>query len=224
MKFALIVPAAGIGARSGRPLPKQYSPLAGRDVLYHAVRPFTQVGRCTEIVVAVNSAMTDVAQRSLEGLSNVRMVSGGGERQDSISNALDALQSDAQLVLVHDAARPCVTTSIIERVLIEAERVGAAIPAIPVADTIKRIDESNTILETIDRTSLRRAQTPQGFRREVLVEAYAYARATGIVATDDASLVEALGHPVSVVAGDESNIKITRDIDFMIAEQLLSRR
>lgn len=221
MDFALIVPAAGSGSRVGRSLPKQFIAVAGRSLLAHAILPFTQVDRCREIVVAVDPAMIDIARESLRDLADARLVEGGDERQDSIASALGHLRSDAGIVLVHDAARPCVTVPLIERLLAETSRVGAAIPAIPVTDTIKQVDEAGSIIATIDRRMLQSAQTPQGFRRELLEEAYANAREQGIVATDDASLVEALGHPVSVVAGDASNIKVTRELDLIIVEQLL---
>lgn len=224
MDFALIVPAAGSGSRAARPIPKQYVDIAGRSVLYHSILPFTRVATCREIVIAVDAPMMNTARESIPGIEGAQLVEGGESRQDSVAHALARLQGNARIVLIHDAARPCVTTPLIERLLAEASRIGAAIPAIPVTDTIKRVDPAGSVLETIDRSMLQQAQTPQGFRREILEQACAWASANGIIATDDASLVEALGLPVSVVMGDPSNIKITRDLDFVIAERLLRSR
>jgi 2-C-methyl-D-erythritol 4-phosphate cytidylyltransferase len=219
--FVVIIPAAGSGSRSGQPTPKQYVEIAGAPVLAHTLRAFAAVPGCTGIIVAIDEEWRAVAERCAEGLDGVRFVAGGSERQHSIANALAALPGDPDLILVHDAARPCVSRALVERVVAAAAEYGAAIPALPINETVKRVGADGVIIETVPRANLRAAQTPQGFRRGLLIEAYAHATTTGIIATDDSSLVEALGHDVRVVDGEPGNIKITLPEDFGRAEGLM---
>lgn len=221
MKFALIIPAAGSGSRAGGPFPKQFVELVGRSILAHAVLPFASLHGCQEIIVAIDPLMREKGREGMRGIDGVRFVDGGSHRQYSIARAIDALESDAPLLLVHDGARPCITTDVILRVLEGAAAVGAAVPVVPVVDTLKRIGPDGLVVETIDRSTLRRIQTPQGFRRELLAQAYAHADAIGLLGTDDASLVESLGHPVLAVDGDPVNIKVTSIEDFAVAETWL---
>lgn len=222
MTFAVIIPAAGSGSRSGQSIPKQYVELAGAPVLAHTLRAFSRFPECTEIIVAIDEEWRTVAERCAEGLPNVRFITGGAERQHSIANALATLAGAPDLVLVHDAARPCVSRALVERVIAKALEHGAAIPALPINETVKRVDADGVIAQTVPRASLHAAQTPQGFERELLRRAYNHAAATGITATDDSSLVEALGHAVHVVDGEPANIKITVPDDFTRAEQCLT--
>jgi 2-C-methyl-D-erythritol 4-phosphate cytidylyltransferase len=222
MSHALIIPAAGGGSRSGQSIPKQYVELLGRPVLAHTLRAFADVGDCTEIIVAISEEWREVAEGAAEGIANVRFVPGGTERQHSIAGALAALTTSPDLVLVHDAARPCVSRPLIERVIAAAERYGAAIPALPINETVKRVDAEGIILETIPRAELRAAQTPQAFRRDLLVAAYSYASENNLAVTDDASLVEAYGADVHVVDGEWSNIKITVAEDFRRVERIMN--
>jgi 2-C-methyl-D-erythritol 4-phosphate cytidylyltransferase len=221
MSYALIIPAAGGGSRSGQQIPKQYVPLLGRPILAHTLRAFADVAGCSEIVVAVNSEWRANAEQAAVGLPGVRFVPGGTERQHSIANALAALRTAPDLVLVHDAARPCVSRAVIERVIAAASEHGAAIPALPINETVKRVNGEGVIIETIPRVELRAAQTPQGFRRELLTAAYAYAATHSLAVTDDASLVEAYGAEVRVVEGEWENIKVTLPEDFRRAEEVL---
>jgi 2-C-methyl-D-erythritol 4-phosphate cytidylyltransferase len=222
--FAVIIPAAGEGSRSGRPLPKQYVELLGHQVLTHTLRPFAGLPGCTEIVVAINEEWRATAESAAAGIPTVGFIAGGSERQHSITNALRALRTSPDLVLVHDAARPCLSRELIQRVVAAAARYGAAIPAMPIIETVKRVGEEGTIIETIPRAQLRTAQTPQGFRRDLLEAAYARAGERGLVGTDDSSLVEAYGAVVHVVEGEQGNIKITVAEDFRRAEELLRVR
>jgi 2-C-methyl-D-erythritol 4-phosphate cytidylyltransferase len=219
--FAVIIPAAGEGSRSGRPVPKQYVELMGHQVLTHTLRAIAGLAGCSEIVVAINEDWRVSAEAAASGIANVRLVAGGSERQHSITNALRALHTAPELVLVHDAARPCLSRQLIERVIAAAARYGAAIPAMPINETVKRVASDGTVIETIPRAELRTAQTPQGFRRELLEAAYAHAAKSGLVATDDSSLVEAYGAPVHIVEGESGNIKITGPEDFRRAEEIL---
>jgi 2-C-methyl-D-erythritol 4-phosphate cytidylyltransferase len=145
---------------------------------------------------------------------------GGKSRQQSVANGLDDLPDEAKIVLIHDAARPGVTDAMIDRVIEGARHDGAAIAALPVSDTIKSVDGAGRIVQTVDRTRLWRAQTPQGFRREIIVDAHRDANRGGIDATDDAALCERLGIPVTVVHGDERAMKVTEEADFARAEAL----
>lgn len=222
--FAVIIPAAGTGSRSGRDLPKQYVELLGSPVLRHTLRAFAGAEGCRGIIVAIDEAWEETARRCARGLENVRFIPGGTERQHSIANALGLIgERDAELVLVHDAARPCISRELIGRVLDAAGRYGAAVPALAINETVKRVGAGGIILETVPRAELRAAQTPQGFRRELLIRAYAHALETGFVGTDDASLVEALGEEVRVVDGEPGNIKITLPDDFERAERTLAK-
>lgn len=220
--FALIVPAAGTGSRSGRDLPKQYVTLAEHSVLAHTLRPFLAIPECREIIVAIDDAWRTRATECIGGMDDrVRFVTGGTERQSSITNALAALTSDVGYVLVHDAARPCVSHELIERVAAAVAIWGAVIPVVPIAETVKRVDADGVVIETLRRDELRAVQTPQAFERGILERAYRNANEQRILGTDDASLVEANGGVVRVVAGDPSNIKITHPTDFAHAERWL---
>ncbi len=222
--FSVIIPAAGGGSRAGGSAPKQYVELLGRPVLAHTLAAFSGLPGLLRIVVAVDPARLATARLCAEGLSDVEFVQGGSERQHSIANALELIGDEPELVLVHDAARPCASASLIERVVEAAARHGAAIPALPIAETVKRIDAAGRVIETVPRESLRAAQTPQGFRRELLADAYRHAAAHRLLGTDDASLVEAYGASVAVVEGELTNLKITYADDFGRAEEILRNR
>lgn len=157
------------------------------------------------------------------GLSKVtRIVAGGATRQESVACGLRALGRDVTMAVIHDAARPFVMTALLERVIDAAAASGAAIAALPVVDTLKRRSPTDGGAITVDRDGLWAAQTPQAFRHSLLIEAYERAAADGFIGTDDASLVERLGQPVTLVEGHPTNIKITTPDDFQVAAELLS--
>lgn len=229
----MIVPAAGRGERLGPGLPKALRPINGVPMLVHAVRALSAATSVSLVVIAAPEDGVDEVQRALaeHGLldgdgerAGLLVVAGGDTRQDSVARAMLALPDDVDVVLVHDAARPLVPSSLVDAVS-AAVRSGAdaVVPGIPVADTIKTVDEGGRVTGTPDRSMLRAIQTPQGFRREVLAAAHAAADPTA-PATDDAGLVEALGGTVHVVAGDEEAFKITRPLDLVLAEAVLARR
>lgn len=223
-RFSLIIPAAGSGSRSGSELPKQYVALAGEPVLAWTLRAFLQLPECVEVVVAIDEAWRDVATECAGGDTRVHFVAGGNARQHSIAAALTAMRGDAPIILVHDAARPCVDRSLVERVVAAASAHGAAVPVWAIAETVKRVDAAGYIVETVPRSELRLAQTPQGFDRALLERAYRHAAEHGTIGTDDASLVESLGEPVHTVAGDPHNLKITLPEDFARAADILAGR
>jgi 2-C-methyl-D-erythritol 4-phosphate cytidylyltransferase len=221
MKATAIIVAAGSGTRLGFDIPKAFVELCGRSLLSYSLRTIAAVSAIEEAVITVPNGMESQARAEVKaaGLEiPVKLTPGGTERQDSVRIALGLTSAEAQLVVVHDAARPFATPAMFEAALAAASRVGGAIVAIPLADTLKRVGEGRTILATVPRTSLWQAQTPQAFRRETLVSAHARAVRVGIIATDDADLVEQLGATVGVVEGSALNFKVTTAEDFGLAQ------
>lgn len=209
MRVTAIIAAGGSGRRLGSAVPKQLLELGDRSVLQHSVDAFARHPRVDEIVVVLPAAMAAAPPAFLSG---VRVVAGGERRQDSVANAVDVLDDRADVVLVHDAARPFVSAEVISRTIDAAAEYGAAIAALPVHDTVKRVDSSRTIVDTLPREDIVLAQTPQGFRRQVLRDAVALGR-QGVAATDEAALAERAGHAVRVVEGNPGNVKITTAAD-----------
>ena len=230
---AAVVPAAGRGERLGPGAPKALRRVGGVPMLVLAVRALASA-HCVDLVVvaAPSDGVEEVAALLGEhglldaapGRAAATVVAGGDTRQDSVARALAALPPEVDVVLVHDAARPLVPASLVDAVA-AAVRNGAdaVVPAIPVADTVKSVDAADVVSATLDRSTLRSVQTPQGFRRETLTQAHAAADPTA-PATDDAGLVEALGGKVVVVPGDEEAFKVTRPLDLLLAEAVLARR
>ena len=221
---AVIVVAAGSGSRFGGNESKVFALLDGQPLVIRALQLFVNREDVCQTVLAI--APGDISQVKSKfgpnlGFMGVRLVEGGAERVDSVEKALGAIGDDADLVAVHDAARPCVIGEWIDMVIAEAGKSGAAILATPVTATLKRVSAAKVIDRTEPRGGLWLAQTPQVFRKDILKAAYAArARVPGPV-TDDAQLVEALGHPVSVVEGDARNIKITTRGDMSLASAVL---
>lgn len=220
---AVILAAAGKSSRfRDQNYKKPFAPLAGRAVWLHAAEKFLNHKDVKQVIIVISEEdREDFSQRFGANLAimGVEVCLGGAERSDSIQNALAKVKDNIDLVAVHDAARPCLAEKWIEAVFTAAEKTGAAILAVPVAGTLKRLAPGNVIGETVDRTGLWEAQTPQVFRREILAKAYA-ARA-GKPATDDAQLVERTGQQVTLVEGSPINIKITTKDDLKLAEQIL---
>ena len=208
-----VIPAGGTGTRMGVGVPKQFLPLGGVPMLLHSLRAFEERQR----------ALTDVIERY--GVKKVQKVVAGGEtRQQSVYNGLKETGSDVEIVVVHDAVRPFVTEDLIERSIQAARTGGGAIVAIPMKDAPKQAGPDRQIQRTLDRNELWLAQTPQTFRRDLLLEAYEKAAIERLQATDDAALVERLGHKVGIVVGTWENIKITTPEDLVIAEAILAAR
>jgi 2-C-methyl-D-erythritol 4-phosphate cytidylyltransferase len=237
MKVFVIIPAAGLGTRMAPPSSakarkkapsKQFKELGGVPILVHTLRRFVATPAVYEIVVALRK--NEIAgfrvqlEKQYPEILNKRLqiVEGGEHRQDSVANALGKLAADPQdLVLVHDAVRPFVTPEIILHVIEAAEKHQAAIAGWPAVDTVKRVErtaEGAIIKATIPRASVVMAQTPQGFRYDVLKKAFDDATADGFLGTDEASLIERAGLPVMVVMGSPKNIKITTPADMELAE------
>lgn len=222
MTVAAILVAAGRGARMEADRPKAFLRLDGTTLLERALRAFTSHPGVGRVVVAVQDPVE--AGRLLgPAADGVLLVRGGEERQDSVRLALDALRpSDAEVVLVHDAARPLVSRALIDAVIAAAAEHGAAIPVLPATETVKRLAEDGRIEATLPRRTLRLAQTPQGFRASVLREAHARAARDGFQGTDDAELVERTGIRPAAVPGSPGNLKITTPQDLVLAASLLA--
>lgn len=201
---------------------KQYLHLRGEPVLLHAVRAFTTHPGIGAVVVVLPPEDAASPPPWLSALS-IAVVAGGAERGDSVWSGLHAVPAWAERVLVHDGARPLVTPEVIQRVL-DACGEGGAVAAVPVTDTIQETDPGGLIVATPDRARLWRAQTPQGFPRAALAEAYARARADGVALTDDAAVFARYAGAVRVVPGAEENLKVTHPADLAVAEALLSLR
>ena len=240
MKVIVIIPAAGLGTRMApvgakgkqkkTPPSKQFTELGGTPILIHTLRRFAAVDPVSEIWIAlreseiadfrsrVESEAKDVLKKKVE------FVVGGEHRQQSVEHALNALAASAQeddVVLVHDAVRPFVTTEIIQEVIEAAQKYGAAIAGLPAVDTVKQVErtaEGALVKATIPRAAVVMAQTPQGFRFGVIKKAFDEAAADGFLGTDEASLVERSGHDVAVVMGSPKNFKITAPADMELAE------
>lgn len=236
MTTAAIVPAAGRGERLGPGTPKALRPLGGAPLLVHATRSLALSRVVDLVLVAVRPEPESIAEAErlladFEWGADIRVVPGGADRRLSVEQALTRLPGDVDVVLVHDAARPLAPPELADAVVARIRSGAVAcIPALPVSDlvgTVKEV-EDDTVVRTLDRNGLYAIQTPQGFRRDVLTKAHAWA-ATATPAelapmTDDAALVERIGLPVAVVPGSGEAFKVTRPLDLTVAEALLARR
>ena len=221
-RVAVVIPAGGAGRRMGG----AYKPLLmlrERPVLAHTLQPFLERADVIAIVIAVPQELLGAPPQWLRDQDRVQLVAGGAERGDSVRNALAAVPDDADIVLVHDAARPLVSAAVIERCVHAAAAGRSVIAAVRVVDTIKDVDEGGRIEGTLDRRRLWAAQTPQAFPLAVLRDAYARALAERVSATDDAALVTRFGGTVTVVEGAPENIKITAPADLAMADALFGQ-
>ena len=227
MKTVVIIPAGGTGRRMGGEIPKQYLSLAGLPILVHTLRAFQHSPLVDEIFLVVPAGdVTEVRQDLVEryNFSRVSLViAGGRERQDSVRNALAHVRDEHEIILVHDGVRPFVTGELIEGAVAAAKGFGAAIVGIPVRDTVKAVDATGRVVQTVQREGLWLTQTPQAFRREVILAAYERAAADEFYGTDDASLVERTGIPVRMIPGDADNIKVTTPEDLERGERIIRR-
>ena len=225
-KAAVIIPAAGRGHRMGQGArPKQFLPLFGKPIVRWTVEACAAARSVAQLVLVVAPEDVDACRSWISDATEkpVQVVAGGDERQVSVQRGLAAVPASVPLVAVHDGVRPLVQPALLDQVVAAAARHGAATAAVPLKDTVKQVRDG-WVQITPDRASLRAVQTPQAFRRDLLVEAHTRAQADRWLATDDAALVERLGHPVAVVDGAYDNIKITTPEDLLLAETLLRAR
>ena len=219
-----IIPAAGSATRMGGPVRKPLLTIGGRPILIHTLRNLVRVKAINEIIIVVNPKDVELVQKELgQELTSLRVsavIAGGRHRFNSVQIGLRHVDKRCNLVLVHDAVRPFVAPELVRAVTARARKTGAAILAIPVTDTVKRV-HLGRIAETVDRKPLWLAQTPQVFRRDILEAAYARPRPRWV--SDDAQLVELLGRPVAIVPGSPLNLKITTPDDLLLAQALTER-
>src|SRR3954471_5981247 len=228
MHVTAIIAAAGAGRRLGAAKPKQLLDIGGGSMLAHSVAAFLSHPRVSDVVVVLPPGQGTLALNLSAGgdpsrVAAVRVVTGGERRQDSVANGFGAVADDSDVVLIHDAARPFVSADLIDRTIDAAARHGAAIAALQSRDTVKRVDAGGAITGTLPRETIYLAQTPQGFRRDVLAQAIAAAR-SGVEATDEAALAERAGYKVHVVDGDPGNVKVTTAEDLEAARARIAQR
>lgn len=230
MNVSVIIPAAGLGTRmrdKSATSRKQFLSLEGVPILVHTIRKFLKCPSVREIVIALRAEDIEGTRELIEQEKApipIRFVEGGDSRQASVENALASLAPDVEMVAVHDAVRPFVTPEIVENVVAEASRTGAAIVGIVPVDTVKQMHRKDKIKSTLPREHLVLAQTPQVFRLDLLKQAFTQARADKFTGTDEASLVERLETiDVSVVQGSDRNIKITKPADLDLAHLFLQK-
>jgi 2-C-methyl-D-erythritol 4-phosphate cytidylyltransferase/2-C-methyl-D-erythritol 2,4-cyclodiphosphate synthase len=225
---AAIIPAAGIGSRMKLKEPKQFHPLAGIPILIHTLRPFLAIRHIHQVVVVVSADKITTVQALLADYfspkqrKKIQVVRGGKRRQDSVRAGLESIDPATDIVLVHDGARPLVSREIIEKCCHAILRDGAAITAVPVKDTIKKINKNHVVTITIDRRNLYHAQTPQGARLPLLQKGFERLEDRNV--TDESALLELAGIPVTIVEGAESNFKITRPEDLFLAEKIMEKK
>ena len=222
-----IVVAAGNGDRMKSEIRKPFLKIGGRPVITYCLDLFEKSGLIDNVVLVLNSNDIDYYRNDIaehyEYLKIVKIVKGGGTRQESVYNGLIECPF-CDIVLIHDAARPFIDEQTLERSISDAHDYGASVVGIPMSDTVKMTDENGFIESTLNRENIWHAQTPQTFRAKLILEASEYAREKGIRCTDDACLIESFGLKVKLTRGNENNIKITTPKDLLLAEQILKER
>ena len=225
MSVLVIIPAAGAGIRMGGGTPKQFLSLEGVPIFVHTLRKFTAASAIDEIFLALRAEDRERAAKDIDRehfAKPVRLVPGGATRQETVARALAEAPEKTELVVIHDAVRPFIELDLIQRVVEAARKDGAAILGIPSVDSVKQV-ERQTVLGTIPRERIVLAQTPQAFRYNIIQEAFTRAAADGFNGTDESSLVERLGHPVTVLMGSDRNIKITKPSDLPLARLFIAQ-
>jgi 2-C-methyl-D-erythritol 4-phosphate cytidylyltransferase len=224
-QFAVIVPAAGKSSRFGDQKHKKiYAELAGRAVWLRAVEPFINRDDVKQVILAIAPEDRELFERRYRAsvaFMNIRVVDGGPERAETVARALECVDSQCDYIAIHDAARPCLSSELVDAVFSAACQHQAALPAVAVTDTIKRAGADRLTIETVPREGLYLAQTPQAFERTLLFKAYAQRSRLGAELTDDCQLVEALGHHCAIVEGSLLNIKVTTPGDLRLAAAIL---
>jgi 2-C-methyl-D-erythritol 4-phosphate cytidylyltransferase len=228
MNVVALILAAGQGKRMGAEKNKPYLLLAGKPILFNTLHQFEKCPSIDGIVLVVEKHEIDHARTSIVDAFGCRkvlsVVAGGSKRQDSVWEGLKALKGEGELVMVHDGVRPFISQALLEEAVDTTRKTGATVVAVPVKDTIKVASREKEVVKTLDRETLWAVQTPQTFNHDLLKRAHEEARKDGFYGTDDASLVERIGVPVSIIDGSYENIKITTPEDLVLAETLLEKR
>jgi len=224
-RVAAIIPAAGEGRRMGGAVPKQFLQIGGREILARTLAVFEACVAIDDVWVVVAAEQCALCQSTIVeryGLRKVRgVVAGGTTRQESVWHGLQQVAQAVGLVVVHDGVRPFVTELLLQQTLDHANRFGAAIAAVPLKDTLKRVSAAGTVEATVPREHLWRVQTPQAFQHALLRRAFQHAWQQGLQATDEAGLIEAIGNAVRIVPSYEHNVKITTPDDLVFCEMFL---
>lgn len=224
MKTAAVIPAAGTGARMHNILPKQYLPLGGKPIISRTLAAIERIPIIDAIFPVLAPGEFDYFREQISGRGRLQKIAGpapgGNSRQASVFNGIKEAGEDFHIILIHDAVRPFIDEETVMEIIAQASAHGAAAAAVPVSDTLKKAS-SGFITGTVPRAGLWAAQTPQAFRREIILSAHEQAERDGFTGTDDASLVERLGGKVKIVEAPPWNIKITTAEDFVIAEGIL---
>lgn len=227
LKVSAIIAAGGSGTRMKATVKKQYLELKGKPIIVHTIKRLSSIDRIKNIILSVPPEDISYCKEEIVDRYNLKkvnkIIAGGEVRQDSVYNALMELSVDTDIVVVHDAVRPFTAKEILETSIDTAERDGAAVTAVPESDTVKEVSKDLFIIKTLNRDILWRMQTPQTFKKKLLIQAFEHARKRGITSTDEAALLEGIGIPVKIVQGSYLNIKITTPEDMMLGEFLLSR-
>ncbi len=225
LKTAVLIPAAGSGTRFGGKKPKQFTDLDGRAVFIRTIEAFAERDDVAKIIIAIpedEQEMYEIKWGAKLDFYGVKTIIGGEQRWQTVQKLLEQVrEGDFDLIAIHDAARPCVTDEIISKVFNAAKEYGAAIPATKLVGTIKKGNSDNNILETVDRSELWEAQTPQTFKPEIIFKAYDNLTESEQNITDDSQLVEQMGVPVKLVESDTTNIKITHGMDMAYASVII---
>lgn len=226
MHVTAIIVAAGEGKRIGGPIAKGFLAIAGRPLVLRALDRFFSTQSIEKVILVVAGKELRQSQALIESDPNLShrpwvLQTGGASRQESVRRGLEKVDLDCEIVAIHDGARPFVSSSLIDRCVDEAYRAGAVIIGVPVRDTIKVVSEEHWVQATPPRNTLWEIQTPQVFRKEIIMEAHDWGMRQAIEATDDATLVERIGQPIFLVEGERTNIKITVPEDILLAEALL---
>lgn len=225
-RFAVILPAAGQSSRFGKSRDKKiYRELDGRAVWLRAIAPFLKHPDVHQTILAIAAEDRELFERRYRpnvAFLDIKVIEGGAERHETVARALAEVDPSCDYVAIHDAARPCLSRELVDAVFAAAIEHGAALPGLPVTDTVKRVNEQGLGIETVPRAGLYTVQTPQAFRRELLERAHAQGREADASITDDAQLVEALGHPCKIVEGSRFNLKITVQDDLALASSYLA--
>ncbi len=225
MKCCTIIPAGGIGKRFGSDIPKQFAEINSIPVLIHTLRIFEDIDDVEAIVLSVHNEWFTYTKELLKKYDIKKVaeiVIGGVQRQDSVRHALKTKTVEsAEIVLVHDAVRPFVSKKLVQSIIDTAEEAGAVIPAVMPKETIKERSHKGMVVKTIDRSKLCLVQTPQGYWQDIIQNAYTQAAKVNFSGTDSASLVEFIGYKITIIDGEDTNIKITDPLDLKIGKMIL---
>lgn len=225
MRVEAIIVGAGKGRRFGEVRPKQFCYLCKKPIFCWTIERFEKCELIDKIILVIPPRMKEYVQKSILSYSDYKKikatVEGGKERGDSVFHGLQVVDRATDIVLIHDGVRPLIFPKLIEKLIHQVEKYGSATLAVPMKETVKEVDIEDAVARTLDRTKLYSIQTPQGFKRDTIWKAYQVAKESGQWASDDAALVERIGGRISIVLGDEMNIKITTSLDLKLAEILL---